>query len=64
MTSTMNFHLTLYRTPTNRVRLEKWNDALTSSEEVITNSAYICINHFNKNDLVGRGIKKKTLKQY
>lgn len=36
--------------------LGKWNDALKSPKGEITKSAFICINHFDQNDLVGTGI--------
>lgn len=39
--------------------MEKWNDALKSSKQIITNSGHICKNHFNQNDLQGTGIRTR-----
>lgn len=40
----------------------KWNAAISSSNEIFTNSKLICINHFNENDLVTRGNSIKLKK--
>lgn len=45
----------IYRQPRESEWFAKWQTALILSKEIVTNSNFICINHFNKNDFQGSG---------
>lgn len=55
------FHTIFNSEPKERDQLQKWNEAFAAFKEVRTHSVFICINHFNEEDIVRKGKLKPVI---